>query len=118
MTWTSICVGCYIGAGLILITIRAVRRFAFSWVLLSISGAFVLAMVYTFRGLRISELSFTDLLSIHFGDALATTLWLSIFTLPVSALVYYSISLFISPRRQPAVGSEHLVAPERVSRTS
>lgn len=98
LTWTLICLGSYMGAGLLVIAIPPVRTRAFSWVLLTVCGAFVLAIVYTFQRLPISQLSFNELVLIHFRDALGTTLWLSLFTLPISALVYYSAS-FLSTRR-------------------
>jgi len=74
------------------------RTFPFNWFLLSVCGAFVLAIVYTFRPVPISQLSFTELMLIHFWDALATTFWLSLFTLPISASVHYSTSSFSTLR--------------------
>jgi hypothetical protein len=91
-TWTLISLGSYLSAGLLFIAIRVMRTHAFNWLLLSVCGALVLAIVYTFHVLPISQLSFTELLLVHFRDALGTTLWLSLFTLPISALVYYSTS--------------------------
>jgi hypothetical protein len=98
VTWTLICLGSYLSGGLFLIGIRAVRTHAVNWLLVSVCGAFVLAIIYTFHRLTISQLSFNELLLVHFRDALGTTFWLSLFTLPISALVYYSTSI-ISTRR-------------------
>jgi hypothetical protein len=98
MTRTLACLGGYLSVGLLFIAIRAVRTHALSWVLLSVCGAFVLAIVDTFLGLTIAQLSFSELLLIHFRDALGTTFWLSLFTLPISALVYYSTSSFSTRR--------------------
>jgi|GEM_PF-7092496 len=98
-SWTLICVGSYLSVGLIFIAIRAVRTFGFNWALLSVCGGLVLAIIYTFKRLPISQLNFNDLLLIHFRDALGTAFWLSLITLPISALVYYSTSFF--QRRAP-----------------
>lgn len=98
MAWTLICLGSYLIAGLLIIAIRKLRTFACNWLLLAICGAFFLAIVYTFKRLPISQLSFNDLVLIHFRDALGTTFWLSLFTLPISALVYYSTFLFSTRR--------------------
>lgn len=93
--WTLICLVSYLVAGLLVIAIRTTRTFFLSWLVLSISGSFLLAIIYTFRPLLISQLGVTDLLLlVHFRDALGTTLGLSVFTTPVSALAYYSISFF------------------------
>jgi len=70
MTWTLICVGSYLSAGLLFIAIRAVRTHAFNWLLLSVCGAFVLAIVYTFQSLTIAQLSFTELVLVHFRGRL------------------------------------------------
>jgi len=105
LTWTLICLGSYVSAGLIVLAIPDVRTRSFSWVLLTVCGAFVLAIVYTFQRLPISQLAFNELVVIHFRDALGTTLWLSLFTLPISALVYYSAS-FLSTRRASNKGLE------------
>jgi hypothetical protein len=98
MTRTLICLVSYLAVGLLLIAIPKARAFPFNWLLLVVCGAFVLAIVYTFHRLPISQLSFTDLLLIHFRDALGTMFWLSLFTLPISALVYYSTSSFSTRR--------------------
>jgi len=45
----------------------------FGWFLLTVWGAFVLAIVYTFQRLAISQLGFNELVAIHFQDALGTT---------------------------------------------
>jgi len=92
--WTLICLVSYLSVGLLLIAIPKARTLPFNWLLLSICGAFVLAIVYTLGRLPILQLSFSELLLIHFWDALGTTFWLSLFTLPISALVYYSTSSF------------------------
>ena len=94
---TLMCLGSYLSVGLLFIAIRRVRTFAFNWVLLSICGSFVFAVTYTFKRLLILQSGFTDLPVDHFQDPLGMTFWLSIFTLPISALVYYSTSFF-SPR--------------------
>ena len=49
----------------------------FNWLLLSVCGALVSAIVYTFRRLPILQLSFRELLLIHFREVLGTTFWLS-----------------------------------------
>jgi len=95
-TWTLICLVSYLAVGLILIAIPKARTLP--WLLLSVCGAFVLGTVYTFHRLPISQLSFSELLLIHFRDALGTAFWLSLFTLPISASVYYSASS-LSTRR-------------------
>lgn len=92
--WTLICLVSYLVAGLLVIAIRTARTFSLNWLVLSISGSFLLAIIYTFRPLSLSQLGVTDLLLVHFRDALGTTLWLSVFTTPISALAYYSISFF------------------------
>lgn len=97
-TRTLICLVSYLAAALLLIAIPKARTFPFNWLLLSVCGAFAVAIVYTFRPLPISQLSFSELLLIHFRDALGTTFWLSLFTLPISALVYYSTSSFSTRR--------------------
>ena len=97
-SWTLISLVSYLAVGLLLIAIPKARTLPLNWLLLSVCGAFVLAIVYTFRRLPISQLSFSELLLIHFRDALGTTFWLCLFTLPISALVYYSTSSFSTRR--------------------
>ena len=97
-TWTLICLVSYLAVGILLSAIPKTRTPPFNWLLLSVCGALVLAIVYMFHRLPISQLRFSELLLIHFRDALGTTFWLSLFTLPISALVYYSISSFSNRR--------------------
>jgi hypothetical protein len=111
-TYTLLCLGSYLSAGLLLTANQLTRRSGYGWAFLSIMGSFVLALVYTFRPLPLSELSFSELLLVHFRDALGTTFWLSIFTAPISASVYYSMSFFNSSRIQ------HVIGPQRGSRVS
>lgn len=98
ITWTLICFASYLSAAMLLSAIQAARQSRYSWVLVSVVGSFVLALVYTFYPPPLSHLSFSEVLLVHFRDALGTTFWLSIFTLPVSALVYYSLAFFGSLR--------------------
>ena len=105
-TWTLIALVSYLTAGLLFIAIPTLKSFSLTWLLLSIGGAFLLAMVYTFRPLSVSQLGVSDLLFVHFRDALGTTLWLTLFTAPISALVYYSMSFLNSMRIQQIVGRE------------
>jgi hypothetical protein len=93
---TLICLGTYLSVGLLFSAIRRVRTFAFNWALLSICGSFVLAVIYTFKRLLILQLSSSNLPLDHFQDPLGTAFWLSIFTLPISAFVYYSTSFFFT----------------------
>ena len=104
--WTLISLGSYLVAGLLFMATPALKSFSFNWLLLSIGGAFLFAMVYTFRPLSFSQLGLSDPLPVHLWDALGTTLWLTLFTAPISALVYYSMSFVDSMRTQQLIGPE------------
>jgi hypothetical protein len=93
-TATLICLVSYLAVGFLVIAIPKARTLPFNWFLLSVCGAFTVAIAYTLRRLPISQLTFSELLLVHFREVLGTTFWLSLFTLPISALVYYSTSSF------------------------
>jgi len=103
--YTLVCLSCFLGAGLLLCATKVITKSERVWVLLSVLGSFVVALVYTFRRLPLSQLTLSELLLVHFRDALGTMFWLTLFTLPVAAFIYYSLS-FLEGRIQQALGAD------------
>ncbi len=93
LTYTVVCIVSYLSAALILSAHKMTRKSRFCRVFLSILGSAALALVYTFYRLPLSEFTRSELLLIHLRDALATAFWLTLFTLPISALFYFAVSL-------------------------
>lgn len=92
-TFTLVCLGSFLGAGLCLCAFNRVVKWRRASLLVSALGSFVLAVAYTFETLPISKLTWWDLFANHFRDSLGTALWLTVVTLPIAALIDYSWSL-------------------------
>jgi hypothetical protein len=111
VTWTLICLGTYLSAGLLIIAIRTVRTCAFNWVLLSVCGAFVLAIVYTFQRLPISQLSFNDLMLIHFSRCLGYSILAKSFhATDFSAVLLLNVLFFNLARIQQSLAADGAIA--------
>ena len=100
LTFALACVSCYMAAALLLILVKAHRKFALSWLLVVISGSFILAaFADVWRNPELWRLSAYELTSVHLRDALERTVWLSLFTVPFAAIVKYSGSIVRAVRR-------------------
>lgn len=100
LTFALACVSCYMAAALLLILVKAHRKFALSWLLVVVSGSFILAVFAdVWRNPELWQLSAYELISVHLRDALERTVWLSLFTLPFAAIVKYSGSVVRGVRR-------------------
>jgi len=88
-TFTLICLVSYLIAGLIVVGIRFMRRASYCWLFVAIVGSLVLAVVYKFKLYSGADGISSEMFTARVSDALESALWLSIFTLPISAAVYY-----------------------------
>jgi hypothetical protein len=93
LTYTVVSLLSYLSVGLLLSANKVTRNSRYCWVFLSAAGSCVLAIIYTFYRLPPSELTLSEWLLIHLREALGTTFWLTLFTLPISALFYHAASL-------------------------
>ena len=91
VTFTRVCLLSYLAAGLIVVGVNRLRRARFSWLLVATLGSMILAVVYKFQLYHggVSTIS-SHLFLARVTDALESTLWLSMFTLPFSAAIYYT----------------------------
>lgn len=89
-TFTLVCLGSYLIAGFIVVGIRFLRRASYCWLFVAIVGSLVLAAVYKFKLYPGADDGISSEMFIaRVSDALESALWLSIFTLPISAAAYY-----------------------------
>lgn len=88
-TFTLVCLVSYLIAGLIVVGIRFLRRASYCWLFVAIVGSLVLAVVYKFKLYSGADSISAEMFIARGSDALESALWLSIFTLPISAAAYY-----------------------------
>jgi hypothetical protein len=91
LIFTLVCLVSYLTAGLIVVGVKWFRRASFSWLLVATFGSMILATVYKFKLYHVGGGSISSEMSVvRVNDALESALWLSMFTLPFSAAVYYT----------------------------
>jgi len=119
LTFTLVCLVSYMVAGLIVVGLERLRRTTFCWLWVATFGSIILATVYKFElhrggGGSISSQMFVA----RVNDALESALWLSMFTLPVSAAVYYMASALSPKLLLTGVGRDNNAASnKRLERT-
>ena len=90
-TFTLVCLVSYLAAGLIVLGVKWLRRASFSWLLVSIFGSMILATVYKFQPYHgVGDSISSEMFVARANDALESGLWLTMFTLPISAAIYFA----------------------------